>query len=327
MEIMRPLRRIVEIDKLIRERKCPAKDRLALKFGVDERTIYRDFKALKDVWEAPIGFDSVAGTYYYIEPTYFLPALSLSEREIFSLLLSDMLMSQYRNTPYEERLRSAFEKLEQFLPEDEYIVDIGRFRESCSFDPGFVRKVDPDLFEYLIRAISEREQLEIYYYTITRDETKWRVIDPYYMKNYRGEWYLIAYCRNSNEIRNFSPVRIRDKRKTGKHFIPEEGFSSEDYWKRAFGLYRGREKQHVVVRIDEYQSRWIRELKFDTEEEVVNVEDHEDGSMTVTFSVEHTGEIKRWIMQYGRHMEVLEPEGFREEIKGEIKKMGEIYGI
>ena len=324
---MRQIRRIVEIDKLIREGNCPVKSRLAIKFGVDERTIYRDFENMREIWKAPIDFNRKTKTYYYTEPTYFLPAVLLNEREIFSLLLSGMLMSQYRNTPYEEVLRSAFDKLEEFLPQDEFHIEISRFQESCSFDLGFVRKIDVGLFDKLIHAITDRKQIEIYYYTISRDTKKWRTVDPYYMRNYRGEWYLIAYCHNSKDIRNFSPVRIEDCRVTDVEFSVREGFSPEDYWKRAFGLYRGKVMQNVVVKIDEYQSRWIRELDLEMGNKVVKVVNNDDGSMIVTFKVEHTGEIRRWILQYGHHMEVLEPESFREEIKGEILKMREMYGV
>lgn len=324
---MRPIERIYAIDNLIRIGKCETKRSLAVKFGVDKRTIERDFDFMKEIWKAPIDFDRRARKYYYLEPSYFFPAIPLTESEIFALLLSDMLMSQYKNTPHEKRLRSAFEKIEQFLPEKGLSVDIGRFKESCSFDLGFVRKVDVDLFENLIGAINNRKQLEICYYSIERDKTEWRTVDPYYMKNYRGEWYLLAYCHKSKDIRNFSPVRIKDYRETGVTFELMEGFSPEEYMKRAFGLYRGGKSQNIVVKIDPVQSKWIRELKFDQEENVVKIENHEDGSMTVTFKVENTSEIRRWILQYGHRMEVIEPESFRNEIMEEIRKMREVYGV
>jgi predicted DNA-binding transcriptional regulator YafY len=55
------------------------------------------------------------------------------------------------------------------------------------------------------------------------------------------------------------------------------------------------------------------------------VEDHEDGSMTLSLKVEGLDEIKRWIMQYGSHMEVIEPEDFKREIIDEIDKMRKNY--
>jgi predicted DNA-binding transcriptional regulator YafY len=37
-------------------------------------------------------------------------------------------------------------------------------------------------------------------------------------------------------------------------------------------------------------------------------------------------ELKRWVMQYGAHVEVLEPESFRRSILREVEELMSLYG-
>ena len=43
--------------------------------------------------------------------------------------------------------------------------------------------------------------------------------------------------------------------------------------------------------------------------------------------VQGLDEVKRWVMQYGAEVEVLEPEILREEVINELKKLTEIYRL
>ena len=44
------------------------------------------------------------------------------------------------------------------------------------------------------------------------------------------------------------------------------------------------------------------------------------------FRLGDTEEIKRWILSFGRHAEVIEPEELRGEIGEEVEQMTELYG-
>lgn len=318
--------RILIIDETIRSGKYPGLKKLSRKLDVSEKTAYRDIKYLEEKHKAPIKFCPLNKGYYYTDPDYTVDDVLLSEGEVFGLLLAEKLLSQYENTPYEEKLRSAFMKLQKYVPLNIELENIGAFQRACSFDLGFVRKVDPEVFEFLIKAITEKKQIEIYYYTIYKNERKWRIVDPYHLKNYRGEWYLAAYCNSSSGMRSFSPIRIEEYKFTGKTFSVKDNFSPDDYWANTFGIYKVKEGEssEVSVWIDQVQSRWTNEIIYDGDEKVKDIKRHEDGSMTVTFRGAQE-EIKRWIMQYSHRMIVIEPKSLRDEIKKEIEIMKKNY--
>jgi predicted DNA-binding transcriptional regulator YafY len=321
--------RILKINEIIRTNGYPNLDELSKQVGVNKRTIQRDLQVLREKEKAPLKYCRLNNGYYYTESTFNIKDIILTEGEMVGLLLAEKLLSQYENTPYEEKLRSAFVKLQSYLPDNIEMGDVDKFRQGCSFDLGFVRKVDVELFEDLIHAIADRRQLKIYYYTISSNQRKWRTVDPYHLKNYRNEWYLAAYCHNAKDIRTFSPIRIEKQEETGESFAVRPDFSPEEYWGKIFGIYKDKDGkvQDVSVWIDPEQSRWIKEIVFEGDERVVEVKNHEDGSMTVVFRVGKTDEIKRWIMQYGKRMKVIGPESFVEEIKREVEDMRKSYWI
>lgn len=55
------------------------------------------------------------------------------------------------------------------------------------------------------------------------------------------------------------------------------------------------------------------------------IEELQRGGLILRLKVGGLGEVKRWIMGYGMHAEVLQSESLRREIGEDVKKMAEIY--
>ena len=60
--------------------------------------------------------------------------------------------------------------------------------------------------------------------------------------------------------------------------------------------------------------RWIRERQW-----------HPSQQIELRLRVGGVDEVKRWIMGYGYHAEVLQPESLRAQFKDEAEKMRKIY--
>jgi ankyrin repeat protein len=68
------MRRLVELDRLIRDLKYPNARTFADEWGVDSKTIQRDIAFLRDELEAPLDYDRRERGYFYTR-SYELPAL------------------------------------------------------------------------------------------------------------------------------------------------------------------------------------------------------------------------------------------------------------
>jgi len=312
-----PFRRIIEIDYLLGQKKYPSAPQLAERFEVDIRTVYRDIEYMRDQLGAPIGFDRKRNGYHYTEEGYILPILRLTEGELVAIFLAERVLAQYSGTPYYARLKSAFEKICNSLPET-VSLNLSLAAGSFSFQPGPVRETETEIFDRLTRAISDGRRLRMTYFTQSRNELTQRLIDPYHVLNYGGDWYLIAHCHLRGCPRDFAISRIRVLEETDEFFVIPADFDLEAYLSSGFGIEKGGRPADVVIWFDPYQARWIREKQWD-ESEVR--EERADGSLLLRMRVPVTGELKRWVLSYGSHAAVLEPEWLREEMKEEAGKV------
>ena len=99
-------------------------------------------------------------------------------------------------------------------------------------------------------------------------------------------------------------------------------FSLEAYLAKGFLAERAAQPEDVVIKFDEYQARWIRERLWHSSQ---RIEELPSGGLILRLTVGGLGEVKRWVMGYGKHAEVLQPESLRREIGEDVQKMAEIY--
>lgn len=316
--------RIYQIDKHIRSNAYPSIASLSEKLEVSRRTIERDIFYMRIYLGAPIEYDRAKRGYCYSSKDFGLPSISLSEGEAVAVFLAQKVLSQYKGTPFEKPIQRAMAKILCVLPE-EISVDFSLFDSAISFATGELRGDKEEvarMFEIITQAIKECRVLKMDYYTASRDKETSREVHPYHLRHWQNSWYLIGYCCVRDEIRIFAVDRIRRLEVIDDRYLRPSDFSVEEFLGGSLGIERGG-KARVVIRFDEQQARFIREREWHPSQVV---EELEDGGVTLTMDVQGLGEVKRWILGYGHHAEVLKPEWFREEIKREVELMGGRYG-
>ena len=261
--------------------------------------------------------------YYYRDADYALPLLRVTEGELVALFLAERLMQQYRGTPYEHDLATAFNKLTSQLP-GEVSVDLSHLDEAFSVRPAAVGAGDVRRFRQVARAVREGRRLELLYWTASRNEERRRVVDPYHLTSVMGDWYLVAYCHLREEVRMFAPGRIRSVRDTGERFERPADFRIEEYLDGSFRAMRGDGKpRQVRLRFTAEAARWVREKRWHPSQ---RLRERPDGGVDLTLRLTHLQEVKRWVMSYGAACEVLEPEELKKDIQNELGRMTRLYG-
>lgn len=69
--------------------------------------------------------------------------------------------------------------------------------------------VPTEVIDTMRRAVSERCQVEMEYYSFGRDSAATRVIDPYSVFAASGQWYVAAFCHTVDDERLFRLDRVR----------------------------------------------------------------------------------------------------------------------
>jgi len=316
-----PLRRIFwALGQLRSGRSLKATD-LAQQFEVNVRTAYRDLDFRRDEWRVPVEFDRTQGTYRLTEPTTSLPPVTLSQGELVALYFAEKVLTQYRGTPFEADLTSAFRKLQDLFPED-VRVSPATLDDFLSFDPGPLHTPDAAVFREVLAAQRLRRKLLVRYRSLSSNRTRQRRIHPYHVFNHRGDWYVAAWDEPRHEVRIFALHRIRRTTPTTESYEPPRGFSFKGYMADAFGVQKGDKPVAVAIRFAPRQARWIRERRWHRS---ARVQEALNGGLVLHLKIAETSEIKRWVLQFGAEAEVLKPASLRRVVAQELAAAAKAY--
>ncbi|MEN6449771.1 MAG: WYL domain-containing protein [Thermoguttaceae bacterium] len=80
---------------------------------------------------------------------------------------------------------------------------------------------------------------------------------------------------------------------------------------------------HVAVQFSPSVARYVQESTWHASQKLTKLN---DSSLLVEFDLDGTEEIMRWILSFGRHAEVIEPEELRRAIVLEMQALASIDG-
>ncbi len=294
---------------------------LADEFEVSVRTAYRDLDFLRDEWRVPLEFDRARASYLLTEPTTALPLVTLSGGELVALYFAEKVLAQYRGTPFEADLASAFRKIEELLPSS-VRVSPSTLDDFLSLDPGPLHTPDAEIFRTLLSAQRLRRRVLVRYRSLSSNRIRQRRIHPYHLFNHRGDWYVAAWDELRKQVRIFALHRVRRATLTTESYEVERGFDFRAYMADAFAIQKGEKTVRVAIRFAPRQARWIRERRWHRS---ARVQEGLDGSLVLQLRIAETSEIRRWVLQFGSEAEVLEPASLRRAVAEDLAAAARAY--
>jgi predicted DNA-binding transcriptional regulator YafY len=230
---------------------------------------------------------------------YFLPELKLEEDELAALQTALYLLEG--QFAYAEPLRLALQNLAlgrpaQLEPPTESAVRVNVLGSDYSPEmPGRLTKLEG--------AISKQRTVKFTYWTISRDETRERTVNPFALFSDNGIWYVVGHDLDEDDERMFRVSRIRgDIRfatRRERDFRPPEDFDP--------AVFRGRPPWQIGELVDEAtievspDTAWWVERAFAGRGEV------EEGVFTTPYA--DLGQLASWVLrQDGRARPLSPPE-------------------
>jgi predicted DNA-binding transcriptional regulator YafY len=220
---------------------------IAREFEVSERTAYRDLDFLRDDWRVPLDFDRSRSTFYLTEPTTLLSPVTLSRGELVALFFAEKVLRQYRGTPFEADLASAFRKIVELMPE-RVSVSPETLDAFLSLDIGPTYTPHAATFAAVLSAHRLRRTALIRYRSLSSGRTTERRIRPYHVFNHHGDWYVAAWDERRAAVRDFALHRIRRLTLTTESYTIPKEFDFRKYVADAFGIEKGTAPVEVAVR-------------------------------------------------------------------------------
>lgn len=319
MADMKRVNRLVDILGLLDRRTRVTAMSLADRFGVAERTVYRDLQVLAH--DFPLHFNKETGSYCFTEG-FSLSRIDLSPAEVKALLAAKAVLSRL-----DQGMAKAHDVLMKKItsasgPKTGRRFTSAKFCYWFDIDPVEDSSAVQRQFDAIQKALDDCISLDITYKAMHSQEITKRRINPYGLFYSNGVWYTLAYCNLKEDVREFALDCIQNIAITDKRYTIPAGFSMEDYFKSGWHIIRYGKPVELTLRFSPGMARWIIRRKWHPSQKI---EHKKDGSILFKVTLEGTEEIRRWIYNWGPDCEVLSPPEFRKEVAAELRAMAEIY--
>lgn len=305
---------------LIERRRWNANDAME-EFQVSRRTVMEDVE-----WLRQFGFDFAYNartrSYEMQEESGDLVSLQLRESEWAAIVLAQEILEKLGAERSADAISKIGARVTQLMPQL-LGADPSTFGPALSM----VRGPSPDEplphLEPLQHAIKDQFTIRIRYYTLYRNETSERMVDPYRLVSREGRGYLVGYCHTRGRVIIFRLDRIRELFVSDDVFLIDNDFDLENFLGPMFGMFTDRQEFEVKIKFSPYVATWIREEVWHRSQ---TMSDLPDGSVQVNMTVTGLVAVKKWVLSFGSDAEVIEPQHLRREVEYEVDKLQAIYG-
>jgi predicted DNA-binding transcriptional regulator YafY len=307
--------RLYRIELLIKARGHLSFRALLDELGVSAATLKRDLEYLRDRLNAPIEYDRYLNGYKFASGSrgrrHELPGLWFDERELYSLLMTQQLLSELDaqgtlSHHLEPLLARVHELLGTTCAEVDAIV-----RRVRVISPAR-RPVPPQNFDRVCEALVQRRRLALRYYSRSRGEVGEREVSPQRLVHYRHTWYTDAWCHRSQGLRRFALDAIEDATVLAApaQEVPLE--QVEAAMDGGYGIYAGSQTRWVTLVFQPRAAQWVSREQWHPRQRGAW---RDDGCYMLEVPYADETELLMDVLRHGDQVEVIQPGALREAVQ------------
>ena len=312
-----PLNRFQEIFHAIKTGRYPNRTQLARSIEVTTKTIQRDLDYMRYQLGLPIEFDYVRGGYYFTKPTADLPLFQMTESELISVFVAQKALEAYRGTPFEQPLRTVFQKLQAATSNPGVRVSISweDLGSSISFRHFAAYLPDMTIFGELAKAIQAERVVEFDYKKLDAKAFERRSVEPWHLACVSGQWYLLGYDSTRGARRIFVLGRMQNVSTVAPAFShPRPGDAEiQRLFQNSFQIWQSENArlERIVLRFSGRAAQLVRERNWHPSQ---RLQELAEGNLEVGLTLNSLEEIVPWILSWGRQCEVIRPAKLRNKV-------------
>jgi predicted DNA-binding transcriptional regulator YafY len=318
----------------------PSAKILAKEWEKSWSTIIRDLEFVRNSWHLPLAYDEKRYGFYFTEPIGKFPMVPISEQELVSVFVAQKALHQYRGTPFEAPLRSAFSKLVSSL-QGELSVAWADLDAAISFRGIESDPKDMELLQRLGEAIRQRKEIAFIYHKLERTEEnpktqipnlksqkppaertadggELRRVQPYHLACVGGQWYLFAYDLMRRDLRKFVPARMRKLQVKARRFQRPRNFDIDKLLQGSFGIFSGGKVVPLRIWFGRGRAQLIRERKWHQSQKIKELG---NGEIELRLELSSFAEIVPWILSWGEHARALAPKALVDEVRETARRV------
>ena len=314
------VRQALTIIPLIQARQGITIDELAEQTGLDETAIREELQNLVMLCGVPPYSPNNYVSLWIEKRQVYIRFAEQFERpvrlvvpEALALLLA-LRRLEVREHPYRDAVRRLQAKIRTALG-PELSLELERAERSIRMS----EPVHRGRVRQLRQAMAECRELRITYWSAHRAALSERVIRPYGMTEFGGDWYVVAHDSLRGKPVSFRVDRIRDAEVLDSEYEIPDDFDIHD-WRdaRDFTPPPGRTAARVLLRGK--AARFAKEQLPRRD-----VKDLPGGLVLARVPVRSEAWFLSWLLPFGPDAEVLEPESLRATVAETCRRILDLY--
>lgn len=164
----------------------------------------------------------------------------------------------------------------------------------------------------LLEHCRNRNSINIVHKAHWRDETMSYTLQPYQLREYEKQWYLIAWVSDKNRFQSFGLDRILEVFETGEQFERVKEKELSDLFDYMVGIW-GYEYRPIEIKVwfDKKVKNYIKSSPWHWTQNILT---EDDDGMVVRWSVTNNPELRRKLLGWSGQFEVLKPQELRAQM-------------
>lgn len=279
-------------------------------FGISKRTVFRDLQVIQKLG---VPVTHYADTGYGVLRDGLIPAIMFTFRELSVIMMGLSFVKAQVDQEMVNDAENVSLKIRSAIPAS--LQAQMNTLESKTLVSPYIHNIENrdsggDWFT-LCSAFVEKRPVSFDY----RDRKKRvsrRTIDPHLLVHYTDHWNVIGFCHNRKSLRNFMLSRMDNITMADRPFLRKRDYEMDEL------LYgRAEENIQVTIQVDPEKSF---SLLTGLPGKVV-ARSLENSRMTLTFLIDDLDFINEWLLQFGKHVTIKEPEILVEKRKKYLKEL------
>ena len=211
------LSRLVAILTQLQARRLVTSTKLAEKFGVSTRTIYRDLKALE---QSGVPILTEDGKGFTLMEGYKIPPIMFSENQANALIIAEQLVLKNKDSSLIKDYAEAIDKIKAVLKQSEKDkANLLSLRTKFAKLDNY--EIKSNILSYLQNALTNFQLVKFEYINAENKESN-RIVEPFALLTITEGWLMVAFCRLRKEFRYFRLDRIQKLQIQPENFTPHK---------------------------------------------------------------------------------------------------------
>lgn len=298
------INRLVGILSVLLQEKQTTAIKLAHKFEVSQRTIYRDIDSLAEA-DIPVYSTRGSGGGVGILDDYRIDRTLLTSKDMQGILTGLRGLDSVTGSHYYRQLMEKIQTGSSDLVNGEgnVLIDLASW-----YQPNLAPK-----FQLLQTAIETNQKVSFTYFA-SSGKSK-RQVEPYYLVFKWSNWYLWAWSTEKRDFRLFKLMRISNLKEIDQSFKPRSVPIPDP-------TIRKTPTNHI-----KFQALFSKSVAWRIVEEfgTANLKKQSDGRLLLNGDYSDFNSLYQWLLTFGTDVEILQPHSMRTKLLQTVEKMLHLY--